>query len=125
MSPNSEILEKAKRLLEISATWPEVKIGLKDLGLDNNLNASDYQILSNLWHKKEAGKLSDASLIEELSFWAKGGGFNNHYNGFNAIPQNILISEAKIRNWQMKNMPSGAVIINPPNKSFSIFFKGK
>lgn len=113
MTPLSSALQDALKLLSGAGTWHELRHSLQERKLDLALGAEDMQILRDAWHTRRTQAMPDAALIAELAFWADGGGFDSHLEGFQAVPPAALLEEAQNRDWFVRRLPSAA-IVNPP-----------
>jgi len=111
----SPAMEEAIRLLQGAGTWHELRRSLQDRNLDTALSPAEMQDLLAAWHMHQATRLSDTELTEELLFWARGGTFETHLAGWQALSPEALVEEADNRGWFVRRLPSGAVI-NPPGR---------
>lgn len=109
----SEALSKALLLLDGAGTWHELRRSLDEQTLSPRLGPEDTQTLLDAWHKRQAARFDDAALIRELAFWADGGSFEAHLDGWQATRPAALVDEAARRGWFVRRLPSGAVV-NPP-----------
>lgn len=110
----SEALTKALLLLDGAGTWHELRRSLDEQVLTPRLSAADFQTLLDAWHKRQAARLDDAALARELAFWADGGTFDAHLDGWQATRPSALVEDAARRGWFVRRLASGAVV-NPPN----------
>lgn len=113
MTTFSQALQEALTLLAGAGTWHELRHSLQERKLDLTLGPEDMEILRDAWHTRLTQAMSDAALVQELTFWAQGGGFDSHLDGFQAVPPTALLDEARNRNWFVRRLPSAA-IVNPP-----------
>lgn len=109
----TEALAKALLLLDGAGTWHELRRSLDEQGLTPNLRPEDTLVLLDAWHKRAAATLDDPTLIRELTFWADGGSFDAHLDGWQAVRPAALVEEAARRGWFVRRLASGAVV-NPP-----------
>lgn len=109
----SEALSKALLLLDGAGTWHELRRSLDEQTLTPRLSPDDTQTLLDAWHKRQAARLDDATLTRELAFWADGGTFDSHLDGWQATRPAALVDEAARRGWFVRRLASGAVV-NPP-----------
>lgn len=112
MIPTPELTE-ARTLLLGAGTWHEFRRSLEERGLDKALHPDDMLDLMAAWNSRRAGALTDAALTQELEFWAAGGTFDQHLEGWQAVSPAALVAEAEQRRWFTRRMASGAVV-NPP-----------
>ena len=110
---SNDDFKQAVSLAEKAASWQQVRQQLKKEKLE--INPENMQELINFWHNKEAEKLTDKQLTDELEYWANGGSYKTHLRGYNAIKPAVLIKNAGNRNWFVKKLKNGEFIINPPN----------
>lgn len=113
MSSSTAPFQDALALLNGAGTWYELRDSLKERGLDSHLSAAEKQDLLSAWHAREARGLTEAKLADELAFWAGGGTFDKHLDGWQAVSPRALVDEAKRRGWFVRSLASGAVV-NPP-----------
>ena len=106
-------LKEALTLLEGAATWHEFRRSLHEVGLESALSAAEMQTLLHAWHRRQSASLGDAGLVEELAFWAGGGSFEAHMEGWFAPSPRALVEEAEARGWFVRHLPGGA-LVNPP-----------
>lgn len=111
--PSSEALSKALTLLDGAGTWHELRRSLQEQGLEARLAPEDMQHLLGAWHARQARRLDDAALVGEIRFWAEGGRFETHLEGWQAVSPAALVEEAARRGWFVRRLASGAVV-NPP-----------
>lgn len=90
---------EAERLLAGAGTWHEFKTSLTERGLDLQLGPADIDDLRDQWQALQAKQLTDHSLHQELVFWADGGTFAGHLDGYQAINPGMLLTEAERRGW--------------------------
>ncbi|MFA7430818.1 MAG: hypothetical protein WCZ23_11730 [Rhodospirillaceae bacterium] len=109
----SDAVTKALRLLEGAGTWHELRRSLDEQVLTPQLSANDTQTLLDAWHRRQASRLDDAALARELAFWADGGTFDTHLDGWQATRPAALVEDAARRGWFVRRLASGAVV-NPP-----------
>ncbi len=117
---SAQSLDFIKEFIDNSNNWAEVEKQILEHNFKDVLRAEDYIQIHTWWHEKGATLLSDYTLASEIDFWAKGGTFKTHLDGFFAIPVNYLINEARIRNWQFQEFPSSMIIKPPNNKPIAI-----
>lgn len=110
----SEALTKALLLLDGAGTWHELRRSLDEQVLTPRLSPADLQTLLDAWHKRQAARLDDTTLARELAFWADGGTFDAHLDGWQATRPSALVEDAARRGWFVRRLASGAVV-NPPN----------
>lgn len=106
--------DEALRLLDGAGTWHEFKTSLNERALDKMLAPADLDRLRDGWQARQARSLDDHTLTLELTFWADGGSFDSHLDGFQAIGPGALLDEADRRGWFVRRLASGAVV-NPPD----------
>ncbi len=105
-----------KSFIDDANSWADVEKQIKEHNLKSVLRGEDYVLLHNWWHEKQSSLMNEYQLASNLEFWAKGGTFQTHLDGFFAVPFNILLQEAKSRNWNIKKVGEG-LIISPPQLS--------
>lgn len=115
MSPLSDAMIEALKLLGGAGTWHELRRSLGDRKLDQMLSPAEMQDLLTAWHERRAAELDDDTLVSELAFWADGGTFETHLEGWQAVDPAALIDAAKHRGWFVRQLPGGA-IVNPPTR---------
>ncbi|OPZ77803.1 MAG: hypothetical protein BWY78_00861 [Alphaproteobacteria bacterium ADurb.Bin438] len=101
------LFDKVKNITELKAQID--LMNLKDpLGSDGLLTVIDY------YQQHALNKFKDEDLIKEIMFWAEGGSYKTHLDGFNAFSPKALITNAKKRNWIIKELPN-KILISPEN----------
>lgn len=110
---SEETRDRAMALIGTAESWQDLMRRLERDGFKDDLSPADEAALRALWQEWCAGQLSDTDLVRELRFWAEGGDFRDHLQGFNAVPPHALVAVAKTRGWLVKSLPS-AVLVNPP-----------
>lgn len=106
----------AECLLAGAGTWHEFKTSLLERRLDLELSPADMDELRDQWQARHAAQLSDILLTQELEFWSKGGSFDQHLDGYQAINPGALLTEAERRGWFVRRLSSGAVVNAPDGK---------
>lgn len=106
----------AQGLLAGAGTWHEFKTSLLERRLDLELSPADMDALRDQWQARNAAQLSDQYLAEEITFWSKGGTFDQHLDGYQAIGPGALLTEAERRGWFVRRLSSGALVNAPDGK---------
>jgi hypothetical protein len=109
-------LEEARRLLQGAGTWHEFKTSLDERRLDLALGPMDMDLLRREWQALQAQRMDDPLLTRELAFWADGGSYDTHLDGFQALSAGALLDEAERRGWFVRRLASGAVVNAPTGK---------
>lgn len=94
-------------------SFQELKAKMEKQGMTDMIDTELMDRIAAEWNAREAKKLPEGTLMQELDFWAQGGSFSSHLKGFNAIPPTTLVTEAKSRGWFVQQMGPKA-IVNPP-----------
>jgi hypothetical protein len=108
--------EDACRLLKGAGTWHEFKTSLAERRLDLALGAADMDLLRRDWQAQQAQRMDDNTLTRELRFWAEGGSYDSHLDGFQALSPGALLVDAQRRGWFVRRLASGAVVNAPIGK---------
>ncbi len=112
--PLPSSLSFIKEFIEKANSWAEVENFIKEHNFNTQMGASEYAQIHGVWHQKVASMMDDHKLASDIEFWAKGGDFKTHLDGFHAVPMEILLDEVIARGWKTHYLPTGK-IINPPN----------
>ncbi len=115
-----DAMHRARAMLSAAPSWQELRRRLDADGLTNRLGAGALDVLLGEWHRKTAAELDDATLAGELRFWAEGGGYDSHLQGYNALPPAVLVDEAARRDWFVRRLGSGALVNAPDGKPLVI-----
>ncbi len=110
------ILTQVMQMFGHGLSWHEFKAELDKQGITQLLDTDSMNQIIDMWQENEASHIADYKLCDELDFWAKGGSYKTHLEGFLAIKPIILVKEAQKRGWFVKELGE-KFIINPPDKS--------
>ncbi len=109
-------VEDARRLLQGAGTWHEFKTSMSERRLDLALGPMDMDLLRREWQALQAQRMDDNTLTCELRFWAEGGSYDSHLDGFQALSPGALLDEADRRGWFVRRLASGALVNAPTGK---------
>ncbi len=120
MTEPSPALQEALTLLIGAGTWHELRRSLQERKLDQAMGPEDMRVLLDAWHTRQTNGMSDTILTRELLFWANGGSFETHMDGFLAPPPAALLEAALARRWFVRRLPSGALVCPPDHPPISL-----
>ena len=108
-----DVMARIGAILDESRSWMEAKRALK-AAHDRVLDAAAWHAALEAWQDRAVRRLADRDLGEELRHWAEGGRYQDHLQGFDALPPRLLVKEAKRRHWFTRGLASGGAVVNPP-----------
>jgi hypothetical protein len=108
------LMARALKLMGAAGTWQELRQILVQSGLAESLGADGMQDVADAWNALRLTKMDALELAQELKFWAEGGRYETHLQGFAAIPPEMLVARAKELGWFVNHLGSGGVVVNPP-----------
>jgi hypothetical protein len=111
-----ELARQAMAHLERAESWPALRDSLEAAGLTRQLGADGMQRLADIWRDRMVRALDDPALIAEIRFWADGGDFPHHPDGFRAPLPADLAAEAGRRGWFVRALEGGGWVVNAPGQ---------
>ena len=121
LSPK-DALSLAMHIMEAEKeqSWPGLKAKLEAQDVAEALGAEGLFTLMEAFLARATATLPDKRLAEELSFWADGGTYTTHLQGFQAIPPRALVKEAEKRGWLVKTLPQKTLVSPPEGKPLAL-----
>ncbi len=106
----NEAISMCAYLIDKVGALSELKDQMRSLHLTEVLGSDGVMTVIDIYQQYVLSRYSDTKLIEEILFWAEGGSYETHLDGYNAMSPKALVKEAKKRGWLVKELPQKTLI---------------